>query len=181
MVLQKYLVEREGQRFQSLFPNLRLQLTFPDGDGVPAHRSQFMLHSCVPLLITPYLCHPKFTIRFRYLAALRTLNYWHCHPVSVPEASIYKDAGSVLPHHNIWLPRQPWMIQPITETMPPQPFTHHHLRLCVFAMDSSHVGGTLLFGEPVHLYLFKNSISSSIEQHTTEKSLYISSGASCIC
>ena len=44
MVLQKYLVEREGQRFQSLFPNLRLQLTFPDGDGVPAHRSQFNIN-----------------------------------------------------------------------------------------------------------------------------------------
>ena len=39
--------------------------------------------------------------------------------VSVTETAIHKDTRPVLPHHNIWLPRQPWMIQPITKPMPP--------------------------------------------------------------
>ena len=114
MVLQKYLVEREGKRLQSLFPDLWLQLTFPDGNGVPAHRSQFMLHSRVTLLIPPYLSHPEIPVRLRNLAALRVINFFttlalrrgvggEAHPVSMPEAAVYEDTSSVLPHHDVRL------------------------------------------------------------------------------
>ena len=151
---QEYLVERERQRFQSLFPHLWLQLTFPDGDAVPAHRSQFMLHFQVSLLVPLYLRHPKLTIRLRNLATLgiikffAPLAFWRevggeAHIVSMPETPIHKDTRPVLSHHDIWFPWQSLVIQPITEPMPPQPTTHHHLRLCVFAMDGSHVSMAL--------------------------------------
>ena len=74
MVLQEYLVERECQRFQCLFSHLRLQFAFPNGDGVPAHRSQLMLYLQVSLLIPPYLGYPEIPIRLRYFTALWVLN-----------------------------------------------------------------------------------------------------------
>jgi len=64
--------------------------------------------------------------------------------VSMPEAAVYEDTRPVLPHHNIRLPRQPWMIQSIAESMSPQPTTHHHLRLRVLAVDGSHISVALL-------------------------------------
>ena len=70
--------------------------------------------------------------------------------VSVPEASVHKDARPVLPHYNVRFPWQPWMIQTIAVPMSPQPTTHHHLRLCVLAVDSGHVGMALLRRECVH-------------------------------
>ena len=76
-----------NERQQSLLPFRRLQFTLPDGNGVPAHCSQFMLYSHVPLLVPPYLRHPEVTVRLRNLATLRTFNYqfqtfnwWHCYP-----------------------------------------------------------------------------------------------------
>ena len=111
VISQENTVECVCQRLQGLFLPLRLQLAFPDCDAVPAHRGQFMLHSPVPLLVLPYLCHPKITIRLRYLAALRTFNFqlqtfnwWHRHPMSVPEAAIHKDTSAILPHHDVGLP-----------------------------------------------------------------------------
>ena len=73
-VLKEYLVERERQRLQSLFPDLWLQLAFPDDDAVPAHRSQFVLHPQVALLVPPYLGYPELTVRLWNLATLRVLN-----------------------------------------------------------------------------------------------------------
>ena len=171
-VLQKNPVERKCQRLQCLFPYLWLQFTFPDGNGVPAHRSQFTLYSRVPLLIPPYLCHPEIPIRLRNLATLGTLNVitpldfhlpfftfhsftfhlWLCHIVSVPEAAIHEYTRPVLSHHDIRFPWQSWMIQSITIPMTPKPATHHHLRLRIFAADGSHISVALLGGEGVHCF-----------------------------
>ena len=155
MVLQEYPVERERQRFQRLLPHLRFQFTFPNGDAVPAHRSQLMLHSRVPLLIPPNLCHPEVTVRLRNLAALRIVNFFaplafwrggggEAHIVSMPETPVHKDARPVFSHHDVRLPRQSRMIQPIPIPMSPQPTAHHHLRLRVLAVDGCHVSVTLL-------------------------------------
>jgi len=73
--------------------------------------------------------------------------------VSVPEASIHKDARPVLSQHNVGLPRQSLMIQPIPIPMSPQPTAHHHLRLRVFASDGSHVVVALQWGVAIHICL----------------------------
>ena len=111
-ILQKYLVERIYQRHQCLFSYFGLQFTFPNGDRVPAHSGKFDLHFHITLFVTPYFVGPEFRIGFRYSVIATAF-------MPMPEASIHKDTRPVLPHHNIWLPRQSWMIKPITESTPP--------------------------------------------------------------
>ena len=118
-----------------------------------------MLYFRVSLLVPPYLRHPKLAIRLRNLATLRIFNYqlfilnlWHCHMVSVPETPVHKYASPVFPHHDVRFPWQSWMIQPIAIPMPPQPTTHHHLRLRIFAVDGRHVRMALFCKNLVHTY-----------------------------
>ena len=68
----------------------------------------------------------------------------------MPEAAIHEDASAIFPHHNVRMPRQSGMIQPIAEPMPPQPFAHNDLRLGVLAMNGRHISMALLYGEFIH-------------------------------
>ena len=70
--------------------------------------------------------------------------------VSVPEATINKDTGPVFSQDQIWMPRQPFMIQPVSETPLPQPMTHDQLRLSILRTDGSHVIVTLLLSKFIH-------------------------------
>ena len=89
-------------------------------------------------LIPFYFVDPKFRIGFRNGVVLASL-------MTMPKATIHKDAGSVLPHHDVGFPWQSWLVQSITESMPPQPFAHNHLRLCVSSVDGCHVCMRLLW------------------------------------
>ena len=166
MVLQEDSVEGICQRFQCLFAHLRLQLTFPDGDAVPAHCGQLMLYLQVALLVSPYLCYPEVTIRLRNLTTFGTLNrkldslcawlvqeivQWKTNVVSMPETPVDKDARTIFPHHDVWFPWQPRMVQPIAEAMSPQPTAHYHLRLRVLAVDGRHVVVALLRVMTIHI------------------------------
>lgn len=64
----------------------------------------------------------------------------------MPEATIHKDARSVFPQHNVRVPSQPRMIQPIAKTTTPQLFTHNNLRLRVFGTNARHVIMPLIYG-----------------------------------
>ena len=74
MVLQENPVERICQRFQCLFSDVGLQFTFPNGNRVPTHGSQLLLHLSVSLPVASDLTDPELTVRLRNLAAFRTLN-----------------------------------------------------------------------------------------------------------
>ena len=154
-VLQENPVERICQRLQCLFPYFWLQFTFPDGDAMPPHSGKFMLHPRVPLLIPPYLCHPKIPVRLRNLAALRIYYLRHCHVMPMPEAAVHEDTRPVLPHHDVWLARQARIVPPVAKPIPPQPLSHHHFRLRVLAVDGSHVSVALRWEVSVgHKYYF---------------------------
>lgn len=56
------------------FSLTRFKFTFPDGDGMPSHRSEFLLNNVVALLVTPNLRHPVRTVRLRNLATLGILD-----------------------------------------------------------------------------------------------------------
>ena len=73
--------------------------------------------------------------------------------VSMPEAAVHENTSPVLPHHDVRLSWQSWMIQPIAEPMSPQPFAHHHFRLRILAVNGSHVGVALLCGLTIHIRL----------------------------
>ena len=58
----------------------------------------------------------------------------------MPETSIYKDAGPVLPQYQVRMSGQPLVVQTITESPTPQPFAHNHLRLRVLRPNRRHIG-----------------------------------------
>jgi len=174
MVLQEYLVKRIGERLQRLLAHLWFQFTFPNRDAMPPHRGKFLLHPQVALLVSPDLGHPELPIRLRNLTALgiikffAPLAFWRgvggeAHIVTMPEAPIHKDTRPVLPHHDVWLSRQPRMVQPVAESLSPQPFPDHHLRLRVLAVDGRHIRMPLLLREWVHdqfLLSFNSQLST---------------------
>ena len=138
MVLQPYMVQRECNRLQRFLTLRWLQLALPNCDAMPAHFSQFTLLFLVPLLVPANLCYPKVSVRLRNLATFRTLNdffrltsYIIHHVVSVPEAPVHKDARSIFPQHQVRMPRQSFMVQPISEPSLPQPTSHNHFWLCI--------------------------------------------------
>lgn len=99
---------------------------------LPAHSSRFMLNFQISLLVPLYFVDPKLCIGFRYSVIATAF-------MPMPKASIHKDACSVLPHHDIWFPWQPWMVQPIAVAVSPKVTAHYHLWFSVLSVDSHHV------------------------------------------
>ena len=123
MIFQEDMVQGKGQRLQGLLPDSRLQFAFPNDDGMPSHFCQPMQHLMVPFPVPPDFILPELGIRFRHHIILAPF-------MSMPEAPIHQNAGTILPQHNIRFPRQPWMIEPIPESPSPQEhFIWHTLYL----------------------------------------------------
>ena len=105
MILQENPVKRICQRFQCVFSYGWFQFTFPDGDAMPTHCNKFVPYLIVTLLISSDFIDPKLTVCMWYFAALRVLNFEitdiELYPVSMPKATIHKDASPVFPHHDV--------------------------------------------------------------------------------
>lgn len=139
MIFQEDMVQRKGKRLQRLLPDSRFQFTFPDDDGMPSHFCQPMQHLMVPLPVSPDLILPELGIRFRHHIILASF-------MSMPEASIHQNAGTILSEHNIRFSRQPWMIEPISESPSPQELPDKNLRFGILALDCRHVIVALFYG-----------------------------------
>ena len=66
--------------------------------------------------------------------------------MSMPEASIHQNAGTILSEHNIRFSWQPWMIEPIPESPSPQELPDKNLRFGILALDCRHVIVALFYG-----------------------------------
>ena len=109
MIFQEDMVQRKGKRLQRLLPDSRFQFAFPYHDSMPSHFCQPMQHLMVPFPVPPDFILPELGIRFRNHIILASL-------MSMPEAAIHQNTGTILPQHNIRFSRQPWMIEPIPES-----------------------------------------------------------------
>lgn len=85
----------------------------------------------------------------------------------MPEAPVHKDARPVFPHYQVWMSRQLWRVQPISESPTPQSLAHNHLRLRALRMDRRHVFMPLFCREFIHAA--KILIISQIAKETTQK------------
>ena len=81
---------------------------------MPSHLYQFLLSLDVSLFVSAYLGLPKLPIGAWNLAASL---------MSMPKATVHKDASTVLPQYKVWVSWQSLMIQPIPKTPIPQPLT----------------------------------------------------------
>ena len=71
----------------------------------------------------------------------------------MPEASVDEDASPVFSQYQVWMPRQAFMIQAISEATPPQPFAHNHFWLRILIVNRRHVFMPLLWSEVVHNHI----------------------------
>ena len=122
MIFLKDMVKGKSQRLQSLLHDSRFQFAFPYYDSMPSHFCQPMQHLMVPFLIPSDFILPEQSIRFRKHIILASL-------MSMPEAAIHQNTGTILPEHNIRFSRQAWMIEPIPESPSPQELPDKNLRL----------------------------------------------------
>jgi len=65
--------------------------------------------------------------------------------MTVPEASVHEDAGTILLQYNIGSTWQLLHIDAETESVSEKEFPHNHLRLCIPALDACHAA-VPLFG-----------------------------------
>ena len=163
MIFQEDMVQRKGQRLQGLLPDSRFQFAFPDNDGMPSHFSQPMQHLMVPLPVPPDLLHPEPGVRFRHHIIFAPL-------MSVPEAPVHQNTGTIFPQHDVRLARQPRMIEPIPESPTPQKFPDKNLRFGILALNCRHIVVTLLYGHFIWhtLYLLKHLFSNLITPFDTK-------------
>ena len=160
MVLQINPVQRESQRVESLFASFRGQFALPHRDAVPSHPRQLLLRRKVALLIPTDFRHPKRPIRLRNFAAntihysFFTIHLWQRHTVSVPETPVHENARPVFPQHQVRMPRQSFVVQPIAESPTPQPTPHNPLRLRVLRPNRCHRRVSLFRREFIHKSIF---------------------------
>ena len=163
MIFQEDMVQRKGKRLQRLLPDSRFQFAFPYYNSMPSHFCQPMQHLMVPLSVSPDLILPELGIRFRHHIILAPF-------MSMPEASIHQNAGTILSEHNIWFSRQPWMIEPIPESPSPQELPDKNLRFGILASDCRHIMVALLYGHFIWhtLYLLRHLFSNLITLFDTK-------------
>ena len=75
--------------------------------------------------------------------------------MTVPEAPIYKNGGTILPHHDIRLPWHALHVEPIAIAVLPQPLPHLQLGLGAFAVNARHHKVTLGGSENIGHLLFQ--------------------------
>ena len=143
MVFKEDVVEGVFERLQRLFSYFGLQLTFPYGDAVPAHACQFVLLFLVAGLVAFYFRLPKVGAALGHHEIPTTL-------MAMPETAVDKEDRSILSHHDVRMPRQAWMVQPVSESMGKQIAPHQEFRLGVLAADGCHAAMALFFRQFVH-------------------------------
>ena len=136
-VVEENFVERQLQATKGSLAAIRSQLTFPHRDAMPPHAGQLVLHGLVPFLVAVHLLEPEVAVGLRKHIVFASL-------MLVPETTVHEDAGSVPTQHNIWLPRQPRMIEAVAESVAPKVFPHHPFRLRILTMDGRHCATSFL-------------------------------------
>lgn len=106
------MVESKGERLKSLDTVFGFQLTLPNSDAMPSHLGKLLLLLLVTLFVAVDFLRPKIHIGLRHPEIFATL-------VSMPKASVDKDAGAVLAKDKVGMTRQTRIVQPIAETLFP--------------------------------------------------------------
>ena len=70
--------------------------------------------------------------------------------MSVPEATVHKDDGTVLPQHDIGCTGQGFHPHSVAKSLPPQPPSHNHLGARVPATNAAHAVMPLFWCHLVH-------------------------------
>lgn len=112
MVIEKYAVEGEDKTSECLLALRVLELAFPYSDAMPAHLCQFLLLLFVALFVPAYFLPPKVSVGLWQLKIFAFV-------VTVPKATVDKDARAVFPQHQIRMPWETRVVETVAEATPP--------------------------------------------------------------
>ena len=104
--VQQIIVQGNGYLLHRVFKFAFGQLALPKNDYLPACIGQCVTVLLVPSSVVFNLVQPELRVGLgqdKQLAAL----------VPVPETSVDEYRRSVFPHHNVWLPRHTFHVQPV--------------------------------------------------------------------
>ena len=151
MVIEEYAVEGEGKASERLISMRVFELALPYRDAVPTHLCQLPLLFAVALHVSIYLLPPKIGVGLRKLKIFASF-------VAVPKAAVDKNAGAVLPQHQVGMTWEARVVETVAETKRPKPPPHNQFRARVFAADCRHVRVALGLRENIHnLHCFRQS------------------------
>ena len=139
MVIEEYAVEGEGKASERLISMRVFELALPYRDAVPTHLCQLPLLFAVALHVSIYLLPPKIGVGLRKLKIFASF-------VAVPKATIDKDAGAVLPQHQVGMTWEARVVETVAEAMRPEIVTDYYLRTCALGSNRGHITMYLLCG-----------------------------------
>ena len=139
MILKEEAVEGILKELEGGIALVGFEFALPDGECMPSHLGQLLLHTEVTFFVTGNLIGPELDIRFGDGIVFTAL-------VSMPEAAVDEDAGAVFPHDDIGFTWQAGVVEAIAIAVAPQVFSHEEFRFRVFRPYGRHIPMALFGG-----------------------------------
>lgn len=136
------MMQRGFQSVERLLKNLWFQLAFPKCYGMPPQVPELNASFEITFLVFQNFILPKLGVCFGYYKVFAIL-------MTVPEAPIDEDSGSVFLENNIGRSREILDIEPVSESTGKQKSSHKKFWLGVLAFYALHTFPSLLWIHPV--------------------------------
>lgn len=146
-VLEGDEVEGAEQTLQGAFTLFRLELAFPNFDGVPTLVFESEAIFLVALLVALDFVCPKLNVCLGKFVDGTPF-------VSMPKTAIDEDAGTESHDGDVGCAWQSLGMDAVTEATAEQETAHEHLGSCVLRPDSAHAVAALFGCHLVHAYCF---------------------------
>ena len=143
MVGEVDAVEGLGEGVESLLAAMGLELTFPDGDAVPAHCGYLALFFDVALFVAVDFLLPEVGVCLGHLEVWAVV-------VSMPEATVDEDDCAIFAQHDVGMTGESGMVEAIAEAAGKEILAHQYLRARSLALYCRHAAMALLLGHLVH-------------------------------
>ena len=143
MIFQENTIEcilKGGECLEAVFG---FQFAFPQRDAMPPHlgKSGFLL--VVALFVPCDFLLPEFSVGLGHGEILASF-------VPMPEATVDENACAVFPHHDIRMPRQTPMVEPIPEPSCKEIFPDDEFGFGIFGVNGCHIVVAALLLERCH-------------------------------
>ena len=126
----------------------RTKLALPYRDAMPSHGCERFLVGLISFPVACDLPCPEISIGFRHPEIPASF-------VSMPKASIHKDACTIFAHDEVGMSGQSSVIKPVSESPGKKKPSNNPFRLCISRPDGSHVPMSALGVFDIHLLYLK--------------------------
>ena len=143
VILQENAIERILKGGECLEADFGFQFTFPQRDAVPPHLGKSCFLLLVALFVTRDFLLPEFGVGLGHGEILASF-------VPMPEAPVDENACAVFPHHDIRMPWQTPMVEPIPEPSRKEIFPDNEFGFGILGVNGCHIVVAALLLERCH-------------------------------